>query len=169
VRISLRALTHSDVEAHNAGEDDQTIRWLSGARGTVETTTDWFDHLAANALAGRGVRGFGICLDDRLAGYADCNPDLGDGLDLGDVNISYAVHPWARGRGAAPEAVKLICAFISDNNLGTRAALRIEPENHASVRVAEKTGFVFVREFTSTTDKSPDGTPTTLRLYVHAL
>jgi RimJ/RimL family protein N-acetyltransferase len=167
--ITLRALTHGDVEAHNAGEDDQTVRWLSGAYGTVETTTGWFDQLAGNARSGRGVQGFGVLLDGRLAGYVDCNPDVRDGLEPGDVNISYAVHPWARGRGIAVEAVRLMSEHIRDHKIGTRAAIRVEPENHASVRVAEKSGFSYVRDFISTTDRHPDGTPAAMRLYVHDL
>lgn len=45
-----------------------------------------------------------VWLDGRLAGYVDCDPEVRDGLAAGDVNVSYAVHPWARGRGVAVEA-----------------------------------------------------------------
>ncbi len=79
------------------------------------------------------------------------------------------MHPWARGRGVAGEAVRLILEFMRENRIGTRAALRVEPGNTASVRVAEKSGFGYVHEFTSGTDKRPDGTPVTLRLYVRDL
>ncbi|MEV4350047.1 GNAT family N-acetyltransferase [Actinoplanes sp. NPDC049596] len=169
MRITLRALTHGDVEAHNAGEDELTVRWLTGGYGTAETTTAHFGRLAENARDGRGKRGFGVFLEGRLAGYVDCDPDVGDGLAAGDVNISYAVHPWARGRGVAVEAVRLMCVYIRRERIGTRAALRIEPGNLASVRVAEKSGFTYLHDFTSSTDKEPDGTPATLRLYVHPL
>jgi hypothetical protein len=62
VTITLRALTHEDVEAHNAGEDEHTVRWLTGGYGTVESTAGHFDMLAANVRAGRGKRGFGVWL-----------------------------------------------------------------------------------------------------------
>jgi len=169
MRVTLRALTHHDVEAHNAGEDEQTVRWLTGGYGTVESTTAHFDLLAANARAGTGKRGFGVCLDGRLAGYVDCDPQADDGLEPGDVNLSYAVHPWARGRGVAVEAVRLICEYLREHRIGTRAAIRVDPDNQASVRVAEKSGFTYIREFTSDTDQRPDGTPYTLRLYLHDL
>jgi predicted acetyltransferase len=68
-----------------------------------------FGSLADNARAQRGKRG--VCLDDRLAGYVDCDRDVIDGLEPGDVNISYAVHPGARGRGVAGEAVRLIVEY----------------------------------------------------------
>lgn len=57
----------------------------------------------------------------------DCDPDAGDGLEVGDVNVSYALHPWVRGRGVAVEAVRLICAFVRANHIGTRAAIRGRP------------------------------------------
>jgi RimJ/RimL family protein N-acetyltransferase len=169
MRVTLRALTHQDVEAHNAGEDEHTVRWLTGGYGTVDSTTAHFDSLAANARAGSGKQGFGVCLDGRLAGYVDCDPDPGDDLAPGDVNLSYAVHPWARGRGVAVEAVRLMCEYLREHRIGTRAAIRVYQDNQASVRVAEKSGFIYVRDFTSATDEQPVGVPSTMRLYVHDL
>jgi RimJ/RimL family protein N-acetyltransferase len=165
VEIRLAALTTDDAAAQCAGEDEATVRWLTGGYGTVEGTQDYFRMLADNAQAGRGKRGFGVWLDGRLAGYVDCDPDLTDGLEDGDVNISFGVHPWARGRGVAGEAVRLMCDFLREQRLGTRAALRIEPENSASIRVAEKGGFTFIRQFVSTTDTHPDGSPAVMNLY----
>lgn len=168
MRITLRPLTAQDVEAHNAGEDEPAVRWLTGAPGTVESTTAHFAMLADNARAGRGKRGFGVWLDERLAGYVDGSPDGGDGLDPGDVNISYAVHPWARGRGVAVEAVRLMCAYIGEHRIGTRAVIRVDPANHASVRVAEKSGFLQVGDFAGE-ERRPDGTPVAMRRYVRCL
>jgi RimJ/RimL family protein N-acetyltransferase len=131
VEIRLAALTADDAAAQCAGEDGATVRWLTGGYGTVEGTQDYFRMLADNAQAGRGKRGFGVWLDGRLAGYVDCDPDLTDGLEDGDVNISFGVHPWARGRGVAGEAVRRMCDYLREQRLGTRAALRIEPESRA--------------------------------------
>ncbi len=102
----------------------------------------------------------------RLCGYIDYDPDNDDGIDPQDVSISYAVHPSARGQGVAVEAVRLICDVLRMNEIGTRAAIRVEPDNPASVRVAEKSGFRYGRDFPSTTDTLADGTPTTLSLYL---
>src|SRR5689334_10656470 len=38
VTVELRPLTAEDAEAHCAGEDELTIRWLTGGYGTVEGT-----------------------------------------------------------------------------------------------------------------------------------
>ncbi|WP_284043451.1 hypothetical protein [Actinoplanes sp. M2I2] len=43
MRITLRALTDEDIEAHNAGEDEHTVRRLTGAPGTAETTAAHFN------------------------------------------------------------------------------------------------------------------------------
>lgn len=169
VTITLKPLTHADVDDHIAGEDEQQIRWLTGGRGTVDTAIRHFDELAENARVGTGKQGFGVWWDGRLAGYVDADPDNDDGLQPDDVNIGYAVHPWARGNGVAVEAVALICAFIRDQALGSRAAIRVDPGNAASIRVAEKAGFTRLDEFVSATDTHPDGTAAVLRLYVREL
>lgn len=166
VTIELRPLTRADAAAHCAGEDEQTVRWLTDAYGTVDGAAAYFDWLAGNAAAGQGKRGFGVWLDGRLAGYVDCDPDIADGLEAGDVNVSYAVHPWARRRGVAVEAVRLICAHVRAEQIGTRAAIRVDPENEASVRVARRCGFTYVHDFASTIDSHDDGTPVTLSLYL---
>jgi RimJ/RimL family protein N-acetyltransferase len=73
------------------------------------------------------------------------------------------------GKVEAVEAVRLICDVIRMNHVGKRAAIRAEPENTASVRVAEKFGFRYVRDFPSSMDTQADGTPTTLSLYLFDL
>lgn len=167
--IGLRRLTGADVRAHCAGEDADTIRWLTGGYGTAASTLAHFERLALNEAAGRSKRGFGVCLGENLAGYVDGDPDNSDGLDEGDVNISYATHPWARGRGVATAAVGLMCEYIRTHSIGGAAVLRVEQENHPSVRVAEKAEFRFVREFASSTDRHADGSPVSFCLYRRVL
>ena len=122
--------------------------------------------MRAVELRGVGKRAYGVWLDDRLGGYVDFDPDLDDGIEADDVNVSYCVHPWARGRSVAVEAVALVCDVLRRERIGSRVAIRVDPENLASVRVAEKAGFRLVRTFTSGTDMHTDGTPVTLSLYV---
>jgi RimJ/RimL family protein N-acetyltransferase len=66
----------------------------------------------------------------------------------------------------AAEAIRLICDALRENQVGKRAAIRVEPANERSVRVAQKAGFKYVRDFPSSRDKQPDGTLTILSLYV---
>lgn len=163
--VELRPLTPEDAEAHCAGEDEETVRWLTGAYGTIEGTRAYFDVLAKNAAAGQGKRGFGIWRDGRLAGYIDFDPGANDGLAPGDVNLSYTVHPWARRTGVASEAVLAVCEMLRSHGIGHRAAIRVDPENTASVRVAEKCGFHYVRRNTSPALHS-GSSPVLLDLYV---
>lgn len=139
---------------------------MTGGYGDVGGTVEYFRWLAGNAAAGVGKRGFGVWVDGRLGGYVDYTPDLDDGLEADDVALAYAVHPWARGRGVAVEAVRLVCGVLRADRIGTRAAIRVEPENLASVRVAQKAGFRYVRDFRSGRDSRPDGEPTTFSLYL---
>ncbi len=97
--IELRPLTAADAAAHCAGEDELTVRWLTGGYGDLEGTVEYFDWLAENADARVGKRGLGVWMSGRLCGYIDYDPENDDGIDSEDVSISYAVHPWARGQG----------------------------------------------------------------------
>lgn len=164
VTVTLRPLAEADVDAHRAGEDEATVRWLSGGPSSGDETRAHFALLAANLAAGVGKRGFGVCVDGRLAGYVDVDPDIVDGLSRGDVNVSFATHPWARHRGLAVRAVELICDYLRDERIGSAVALRIAIDNTASIRVAEKSGFTVVREFVSETDTDAAGRPLVMPL-----
>ncbi|NHN57432.1 GNAT family N-acetyltransferase [Calidifontibacter sp. DB0510] len=161
--IELRPLRDEDAVEHCLGEDALTVRWLTGGYGTIEGTAAYFRDLRKS---GGPKRGFGVWLDDRLAGYVDCDPSNTDGLAPEEVHLTYAVHPWARGRGVAVEAVRLISEVVRRECLGERVALRIDPDNAASQRVAQRAGFSHVRDFVSSTDSHPDGTPATLQLWL---
>ena len=57
-------------------------------------------------------------------------------LDIGE--IAYVIAPAARGRGIAPEAVRLLSEWAFSTLGLARLQLSIAPENAPSVRVAEK-------------------------------
>lgn len=139
--IELRPLGEGDVAAHMAGEDAAVIEWLTGAAATSDSTYRHFKTLAANAAYGVGKRGFGVWLDDELAGYVDFDPDDPDLPEPGDVNIAYAVHPWARRRSVATDAVLLVCEQLRQDGIGKRAIIRTHPLNRASIGVARACGF----------------------------
>lgn len=163
--IELKLLTAADVDAHNAGEDHETVKWLTGEFSTTESTHRHFETLAQNAARGEGKRAFGIWVDARLAGYVDFDPTMKDLPAAGDVNIAYSVHPWARRRGAATVAVGRICDHISEEGIGTRAIARIEAGNFASSHVVERNGCQLLGEFQSIADQHEDGSPTIYNTY----
>lgn len=162
--VELRPLREEDAQAYHAGEDDEIVRWLSGRRAPVEGVRGYFAGLVRNAEAGRGKHAYGLWLEGRLAGYLEVDPDVTDGLGEGDVNVAYAVLPWARGRGVARDAVRAVAQRLREDGRG-RAALRVDVGNTASLRVAAATGFHLVGDVLSATDRSPDGSPAVLRVF----
>nr|WP_276584696.1 GNAT family N-acetyltransferase [Brevibacterium permense] len=101
----------------------------------------------------------------QFAGHVDFDPAMNGLPAVGDVNIAYSVHPWARGQGVATVAVGLICDFISRQRIGTRAIARIEAENFASTRVVERNGFQLLGQFQSIDDQHDDGSPVVYATY----
>jgi RimJ/RimL family protein N-acetyltransferase len=89
--------------------------------------------------------------DGDRAGFAILD---GDGGFLGFVaivdlqpaerqgEIGYVVSPGARGRGVAGRALRLVTDWALGDLGLQRVELRIDPENPASIRVAERCGFV---------------------------
>lgn len=88
---------------------------------------------------GRHRMAWAIVLDDCFAGYAVTGP-----IDWqeSEVELGYAVSPWARGRGVATETLRLITRWALDQGLRRVTAL-ISVDNPASSRVAEKVGYTF--------------------------
>jgi RimJ/RimL family protein N-acetyltransferase len=79
---------------------------------------------------------FCVLLDGDVVGWVDEEerPDL---LQPGERNIGWALHPSARGRGAATRAVRLLISQLE----AERAVAVIEPDNVWSRRVATRAGF----------------------------
>ena len=63
-------------------------------------------------------------------------------LDARQGEIGYVVAPEARGRGVASRALRLITRWALDELRLERVELHIDPENTASIRVAERCAYV---------------------------
>lgn len=92
--------------------------------------------------------GFGMWLvfekeSGKLVGRAgfEQREDLDDEIELG-----YAIGTPFWGKGYATEVCKGILSYIKEEFWFERVNCLIEPENNASIRVAEKLGFVFLEE-----------------------
>ncbi|WP_319717572.1 GNAT family N-acetyltransferase [Nonomuraea angiospora] len=66
------------------------------------------------------------------------------GLDLenAQARIGYRIAPWVRGRGAATASVQAVTSWAITALQLERIVLTHAVENHASCRVAQKSGFV---------------------------
>lgn len=79
-------------------------------------------------------------------GFADYKRDLKPALN-GMPEIGWVLAPQAHGKGYATEAAKAAIAWGDKHFQAAQTACIIDPENLASIRVAEKCGY---REFTRT-------------------
>jgi RimJ/RimL family protein N-acetyltransferase len=95
------------------------------------------------------VMGFGYWVVEEKAsgrfvgevGLADLRREIEPALD-GTPEIGWVLAPWAHGRGYATEAARAAIAW-AETHLGSRRTVcLIDPENRASIRVAEKCGYV---------------------------
>lgn len=165
MQISIAPLRIEDARAVVDADDEHTVRWLSEGESTVEGTAAFIAQLVHDAENGKAKRAFGIWLDGRCVGTVDCDPDVTDGREPGDVNVAYGVAPEARGRGVAMRAVDLVCDQILERGVGRRAVIRADARNHASTRVAEKAGFTYLRDIRIAPMPGAGGEPEVLRVY----
>lgn len=143
--VSLRHFSIDDVQRHNAGEDQSTVRWLTdGVASTSDSTRRWIDHgLEVHQGERTGEWVYAIEANGELAGMIALNPHL-DGLDKGDINVSYAVYPPYRGHGIAGAAIESAAQTAAAMGMGTSLVIRAHPQNSASIRVAEKLDFTHI-------------------------
>jgi ribosomal-protein-alanine N-acetyltransferase len=64
----------------------------------------------------------------------------------GDVEIGYGLNPEARGQGYASEMVGAFCDWLLQQSTVVRVTALTRPDNRASVRVLERSGFNRVGE-----------------------
>jgi ribosomal-protein-alanine N-acetyltransferase len=83
--------------------------------------------------------GWAILDGEELVGYAVTGPIDREGAE---VELGYAVSPWARGRGVATETLRQLTQWAFDQGMQRVVAL-ISVDNPASSRVAEKAGYTF--------------------------
>ncbi len=74
---------------------------------------------------------------EEFVGYAVTGPINRDDLE---VELGYAVAPWARNRGVATETLRQLAHWAFEEGL-QRATALISVDNPSSSRVAEKAGF----------------------------
>jgi len=128
----------ADAEAHWAGEDhEMRRRFDSPGRPPLERVRavmrEWIDARAA------GGPNFVYALrhpDGLLMGGCEIrlrSPDR--------ANVSYWIYPACRGQGHAPRAMALLATAAAQIPGLKQLEAHIDPDNLASRRVAEKSGF----------------------------
>jgi RimJ/RimL family protein N-acetyltransferase len=145
--IFLRPLTLEDASNHLAGEDHAMAKWLSGGRSTPATVEAYIHKSQENWQTGGPLRAFGVfdSATGQLIGSVEAN--LARLSIPGLVNVSYGVFRSWRRQGIALRALELMSQYLQAFTEIREIVLRISPANRASLRVAEKGGFVFAGAF----------------------
>ncbi len=142
-RLALRPLEEGDAPAlRETLADADSAAWLTVPQPyTLELARDWVTG-AAHELR-RSGDGVHWAVVDRVSGAFVGTVGLRR-TDWADrrTEVSYAVHPAARGRGYATEAVRTIARWVLREQGFARLELRAATGNLASQRVAEKAGFI---------------------------
>lgn len=139
--IRLRPWTDSDVEPANRATQDPLIHRFTGVpeTPTLEQTRAFFD--AQPALRETGAE-LTLAVADRADdSFLGAISLLRFEREARRAEIGYWVAPWARGRGAATAAVRLLSHWALHELELARLALHTHPDNVASQRVAEHAGF----------------------------
>jgi [ribosomal protein S5]-alanine N-acetyltransferase len=139
--VRLRLMGDEDVPAVTAACDEAQIarfttlpapygsrharQWLTQARHGLASGTDLHTVVVAEE-GGELLGSAGISGLDRATGRCA---------------VGYWVAARARGRGVATRALRLLCAYAFDRLDAQRIEAWIDPENPASLRVAERLGF----------------------------
>ncbi len=140
--IILRPMTLDDAATHLAGEDELTVRFLSGGRSSLETVCAQIERNRRSWEVGGPIRCFGIreAATGELIGIVEANV-AAPGYRSGVANISYGLYPHARGRGFVTRAVRLMVRHLTENSIAAVAVIQVDPENQDSARVPPRLGF----------------------------
>jgi RimJ/RimL family protein N-acetyltransferase len=141
--VRLRPWRDSDVAAKLAVFRDPDVHRFAWPLTTTYTEADARRSLVEKEQARRRGEELGLALVEPL----DDGIVLGGGslhavdLEQGRAAVGYELAPAARGRGVATRAVRLIARWAFEELGIARLELTCGPDNHASMRVAERCGF----------------------------
>jgi ribosomal-protein-alanine N-acetyltransferase len=144
-RLRLRPFAREDVDAFAViCSDPEVMRYY-----TSLWTREDAQAFVERQIASLEQRGYSLLAvihkqDDRFIGYCGL---LHQHLEWGDeVEVGYMLDKAYWGRGLATEAARA-CMLDAFQRLGLRRLISlIHPENHASIRVAEKNGLRYERD-----------------------
>ena len=148
-RLSIRHWSAEDAGWYLAARDDVIFAWTTESPAVDEAQfVGELDRLDFENRAG-----FALAQGDALLG------NLAAIRHETTAELSYWVAPEARGRGAATAGLTMLRDWVVEHWDVDRIELLINPENAASIRVAEKAGFTAAgRRETCASCAGPDGT-----------
>ncbi|WP_327097053.1 GNAT family N-acetyltransferase [Nocardia vinacea] len=137
--LVLRPWSHDDAPAvFEAFQDPMIQRWHVRAAASTDEASSWIQ--AWNRAWRNAIRAHWAVADSdgRVVGRTSLKH-----MDLpaGQAEMAYWTMPAARGLAVAPRAVEALTAWAFDGVGFHRLELTHSVHNHASCRVADKTGF----------------------------
>ena len=123
--------------------DPLVSRFIGGIR-----TLDWHRQRIAQIIDHQRIHGFSrwtVVLKSSGEQIGRCGPMLKAIEGVNEMELGYALARAHWGRGYATEAAKAALERYLNLSDQRRIVAIIDPENHASIRVAETTGMVFER------------------------
>ena len=154
-RLRLRGHRMEDFGDCAAMWDDPAVTRHIGGRpfSREEVWSKILRYAGLWALLGFGYWAIEEKTSGRFAGevgFADFKREIEPSF-AGAPEIGWALAPWAHGRGFATEAVGAAVAWRDGHFGSMQTVCLIDPDNAASIRVAEKCGY---REFERTKYKN---------------
>ncbi|MEV4098680.1 GNAT family N-acetyltransferase [Nonomuraea sp. NPDC049649] len=141
-RLLVRPLSEQDVPDLAATGADPLTQAMTGVPRDYSEA-----HARAFVAASERMRlrgdGMAWAAVELTGGRFAANVDIRD-VDWANrtCELGYMAAPWARGKGYTAEAVAAIARWLLREQRFERLKLRASVSNHASLRVAEKAGFV---------------------------
>lgn len=145
-RLVLRDHRLSDFDAYCAMRTDPVVTRFIGGRASTrdETWIRFLRHAGMWHHIGFGFWAIEEKASGKLigeAGFHDLKRDLQPNLE-GTLEAGWALLPEAHGQGYATEAVAAMLRWAAVNHPGVPVTCFIDQDNAASIRVAQKLGFV---------------------------
>ena len=139
--VRLRLMADADLSAVvEAVQDPEIPRWtvVPSPYGESEAR-QWLRASTTGLAAGTDLAALVVdAEDDRLLGAVAVHAIH---PESGRASAGYWLAAGARGRGVATRALSLLCRYAFDELDVKRIELWIDPENAASLAVAERAGF----------------------------
>ena len=144
-RIRTRFLNRVDIQIWEPFfEDDKSIEFLLNRNGlsNLELSQNWINRQLNRYQDGT----FGLqAIIDKKTKFvvAHCGLLIQKLNNKVEVEIGYHVLPKFRKQNYASESVKLFIDFAFESGITSSLICMIDPNNEASIKVAEKCGFKF--------------------------
>jgi RimJ/RimL family protein N-acetyltransferase len=140
-RLRLRAFRAADLDDYSAMQSNPNIMRYLLTGNTASPVQVWYTMLTS--AGSWALRGYGMWAVEEIAGgHFIGSVGLFEPLDWPMPEIAYSLdEPWWH-RGFATEAARAARDWMFAHFPHPRLASFIRPENHASIRVAERLGAV---------------------------